>query len=81
MNKKVLMKCGHMSNAVTHDGRPYCVICCCDEIDNKRINLKNRKAICAYCGKLVDSNIKLPFFEYKQNEEFDEYYCGCGGWD
>jgi hypothetical protein len=33
------------------------------------------------CETNSDSE-KLPFFEYKPNEEFDLYYCGCAfGWD
>jgi hypothetical protein len=27
------------------------------------------------------SDLKLPFFKYKPDEEFDEYFCGCMGWD
>lgn len=27
------------------------------------------------------SSIDLPFFEWKPDEEFDLFYCGCHGWD
>lgn len=27
------------------------------------------------------SNLNLPFFMYKPTEEYDEYFCGCMGWD
>ncbi len=27
------------------------------------------------------SDLKLPFFKHKPNEPFDEYFCGCMGWD
>ena len=76
----VLMKCGHTANAICN-GKPSCVVCGCIEIDTQKLNLKNRKAQCSYCGKIVESDMSLPFFEYKPDKEFDEYYCGCGGWD
>jgi hypothetical protein len=25
--------------------------------------------------------ILLPFFEYRENQDTDLYYCGCIGWD
>jgi hypothetical protein len=27
------------------------------------------------------SSLKLPFFKHKPTEEYDEYFCGCMGWD
>ena len=27
------------------------------------------------------SSLKLPFFRYSPEEEYDEYFCGCMGWD
>lgn len=27
------------------------------------------------------SNWNLPFFSYKPDQEKDEFYCGCWGWD
>jgi hypothetical protein len=27
------------------------------------------------------SNLDLPFFVYKPTEQYDEYFCGCMGWD
>ena len=27
------------------------------------------------------SALKLPFFQSKPTEEYDEYFCGCMGWD
>lgn len=76
----VLMKCGHTANAESN-GKPCCVICDCFEIDENKPDLTGRKARCSYCGKQVDSNFNLPFFEYKPNELFDSYYDGCFGWD
>lgn len=81
MNKKMLMKCGHVSNAVTHDGKHVCVICNCKEVSKNDIILKERKARCCMCGRITESKETLPFFKYTPNKEFDEYYCGCGGWD
>lgn len=78
--EKVLMKCGHTANAETYDGRPYCIICGCEEIMPKP-DLTKRKARCSFCGKEVDSDYNLPFFEYRKDKETDSYYCGCGGWD
>ena len=81
MKEKPLMKCGHTANAETSDGKPCCVICACFELAEKQPSLQGRKAKCSYCGKIVDSNYNLPFFEYKQEQEYDSYYCGCRGWE
>lgn len=27
------------------------------------------------------SSLDLPFFVYKPTKEYDEYFCGCMGWD
>lgn len=77
---KPLMKCGHSANATSND-KPICVICGCDELADFQPNLTGRKAKCSYCKKEADSNVNLPFFEYKPDKEYDEYYCGCYGWD
>ena len=81
MENKPLMKCGHIANAETNDGKPYCVICDCFEIAETELNFVGRKAKCYWCGKITESNETLPFFESKPNEDYDSYYCGCGGWD
>lgn len=86
MDKQMpLMKCGHIANAFV-DGQPVCCFCYgitpeAIQIDEKTQNLDNRKAKCGYCGKVVDSNKELPFFEHKPNADFDSYYCGCEGWN
>ena len=88
----ILMKCGHTANSTIIDDAgnklPACVICCCTEVDNNRPSLEGRKARCCDCGKLVDSDWKLPFFKYKgtwykvfKKVNEDEFYCGCNGWD
>ena len=80
-----IMKCGHSPNATTRiNGKdiPYCVICDCYELEDFNNNiLKDRKAKCGYCGKIVDSNENLPFFEYRPTNETDSYYCRCRGWN
>ncbi len=82
---KVLMKCGHSANAMKQvavdDAIPCCVICDCDEIDWNAPSLEDRKAKCIYCNNMEDSKYSLPFFKHKPNDKYDEYYCGCYGWD
>jgi hypothetical protein len=51
--------------------------------------LEGRKARCVYfpprrgytCKGEVDSRWELPFFKYQPDKPYDEYYCGCWGWD
>lgn len=83
---KILMKCGHIANAVTTDGKPCCAICYGITQDavipaEKQPDLTHRKAKCAYCGRITESREDLPFFSYRPGHEYDSYYCGCGGWD
>lgn len=89
---KYLMCCGHVSNAVTSDGKPCCVICSAfvpneiaflidREIVNDTDGLEGRQAECSWCGKKVQSKWTLPFFEHRPYKPTDGYYCGCGGWD
>lgn len=80
MSDMPFMKCGHTANSKTSSGRPYCVICNCDTVAEAKPDLTGRKAKCGWCGKETTSDFNLPFFEYKPNEEYDEYYCGCEGW-
>lgn len=40
----------------------------------------NTKPRCV-CQTEIASNLNLPFFEYRPNEDFDFFYCGCHGWD
>jgi len=79
------MKCGHVSQGRDKDGRPACKICYPSE-DSLTIvkimpELCGRKSKCGYCGKIVDSEYSLAFFEYNPDEEYDGYYCGCRGWN
>lgn len=85
----MLMKCGHIANAIDSKGNPICAICAgvnpgFDKTDhecNGSEGLKGRKAVCQYCGAEVDSNWDLPFFKYRPDRDTDSYYCGCMGWD
>lgn len=63
--KKFMMKCGHVANGETSDGKPCCVICQCFDIADEQPILRNRKAKCSCCGKETKSNFKLPFFEFR----------------
>lgn len=84
MNAKPLMKCGHTANGTlnTKDGeKPYCVICDCQELAEEKPTLTGRKAACWCCGKIKDSDYGLPFFKHNPDYEYDEFYCGCDGWD
>ena len=81
---KYLMKCGHASNAKTADGKPCCVICGCAEVVREAKGtegLEGRKSKCPECGRIEDSHWGLPFFEYRPDEEFDQHYDGCRGWE
>lgn len=86
--EKVMMKCGHAANALTHpDKKPCCVICAPNPdayIVVASPDLTGRKSRCAYyrqCETEVDSKVTLPFFEHKPDQEYDLHYCGCRGWD
>jgi len=94
MKNKPMMKCGHAANAETADNKPACGICGCTELSEQEIDLTGRKARCAYYGKVVklqgrtsrcesesESSTSLPFFAHKPESEYDEYYCGCLGWN
>ena len=79
--KKYLMKCGHVANSETTDGKPFCVVCGCYDLADNQPILRNRKAKCYWCEKEVESSFNLPFFKFRPEQEYDSYYCGCGGWD
>lgn len=82
---KPMMTCGCAANATTEvNGNhvPCCVIHDCTEVVDKKPSLKGRKAKCSYGSHgIVPSNWDLAFFSYRPDEEYDEYYCGCYGWD
>ena len=85
-----MMKCGHAANAKDESGNPTCAICCgisegWNVVEDKLPDLTNRKARCTYynskCGSERSSSVELAFFAHKPNKPYDEYYCGCFGWD
>lgn len=43
-------------------------------------DLARREARC-YCGMLTPSKPSLAFFRMQPERKYDEYYCGCKGWD
>lgn len=64
----VMMKCGHVANAIDSHGNPRCAICVglragADEVDNNPPDLSGRMARCS-CGNKQPSRLDLPFFEY-----------------
>ncbi len=91
-DKKIIMKCGcvndsHMSYPKEPQKEPKA---CCSlhgttEPAQTQPNLDKRIARCAYfagkCGHSEPSSIDLAFFKYCEGKEYDEYYCGCYGWD
>lgn len=86
---RVLMECGCASTGYLNGDKtkPVCVPCYgirigADRVAKVQPDLKGRIAKCAYnCGSQVESSIQLAFFEWKPEEPFDAYYCGCRGWD
>lgn len=81
---KALMTCGHAANATIRtidDEHPYCTICDCELVALEQSDIMNRKAKCIYCNTIVDSKIGLAFYRHKPLDKYDEYYCGCEGWD
>lgn len=82
----ILMKCGHTAQGINErTQKPVCVICNCEEVAEEVPSLEGRKARCTYHGRKCMSQkpsaYNLPFFEHKPNSEYDEYYCGCWGWN
>ena len=81
---KPMMKCGHTANGVTPNGMPCCVICAPRQEAFERANkpyINNREAKCKICGRITKSDMSLAFFKYKPDNEFDEWYCGCCGYN
>ena len=87
-HKFVMMKCGHNNNAKCSqsNGIKYdppvdsCAICGCMEVAETP-NLEGRIAKCSYGCNPVPSKVGLAFFKHQPDKEFDQYYCGCYGWD
>ena len=84
MEEKPMMKCGHTANSykIVKDKKiPGCVICNCFEVAESKPSLEGRTACCTECNNTVPSSWDLPFFRYREDAQFDSYYCGCHGWD
>lgn len=52
-----------------------------EDTQEKPLNDLKRLAKCSDCGAKVDSWDKLPWFIARPEREYDEFYCGCRGWD
>ena len=90
-----LMKCGHAAQGTDRNGNPLCVSCFgirqgADEVDENPPSLEGRMARCTYypgggkyhkCAEPKASSTTLAFFSYCPESQFDNYYCGCWGWD
>ena len=86
---KPMMECGHAAQGTMkipdfdNEGQidiHVCVICDC-KIVIPNPTLDGRMARCPYCKKETPSRIKLPFFQHREGNDTDSYYCGCRGWD
>lgn len=76
------LKCGCIPVSYTKDNEPICLIHNCTEtVEITNEDIKNRKAKCNYCGRIVTSSFDLPFFKYCPDKESDEFFDGCFGWD
>ena len=48
----------------------------------RRVHEKDRLCRCSQCSITYHlSNEMAPFFKARPDKEFDDYYCGCYGWD
>lgn len=86
-----MMKCGHAANSILTlpDGTkiPACVICAGIDpgaavIDDTPPSFEGRTARCSYGPHHdVPSSSALAFFSHRPDRQYDDYYCGCKGWD
>jgi len=90
MDRKLyLMKCGHVADAHDPYGNQICALCLgindgADEIEKEcveKIGLENRIAKCVYGDHETESKWELAGFKYCPYQKYDEYYCGCYGWN
>jgi len=83
------MKCGHVADAHDPYGNPVCASCLgindgADEIEKEcfgNIGLEGRFARCEYGDNTAESKWELAGFKYCPYQKYDEYYCGCYGWN
>lgn len=91
-----MMVCGHTAQAMRTDVDPpvpACVICMCTDQAAATPDLTGRRARCSYygnprthghrppCTSEIPSDTRSAFFTYQPDAEFDQFYCGCWGWD
>ena len=91
---EVLMKCGHVSNAIDEKTKkPVCAICIgltdkAEIVEENLPDITNRIAKCSCCENRQPSSFKIPFFEFcgknsKHDLDADEHYredvCKHGG--
>ncbi len=88
MKEKVLMACGHVAQGVDCKGLPVCAVCIginegatVPMEESEMPDLTGRKAKCGECTQKATSRFSLPFFQHRKDSKFDQYYCGCRGWD
>ena len=90
--KRPMMGCGHTANAKNGAGEPSCVICVGIHPGAETVvegpDLSGRQMTCSYASRggagrhaPQPSNTQAAFFSQHPDREFDEYYCGCYGWD
>lgn len=81
---KILLECGCVASSlrkINGNKIPCCGIHSCTAPAKEMPSLDNRMAECSYgCGP-IKSSYNLAFFRYKPDKEYDEYFCGCIGWD
>lgn len=79
-----LMTCGcaaQGTSRVNGEFQPCCVTHMCTTVSMEQVDLSGRKAKCAYCPAMRDSDLNLAFFEYRKDRSTDIFYCGCYGWE
>lgn len=87
-----MMKCGCQAQGTNKSGDPVCVVHAglvpgWNVVDEAPPSLVGRVARCSYCRKETPSDqplrgyTVLPFFVHHPKSQFDEFYCGCMGWD
>jgi hypothetical protein len=85
LTPKFIMACGHAPSGADKEGCPICAICvgitAKAELRQTVSIPISRQAKCSHCGSYAPSVENLAFYQYKPNEEYDEFYCGCAGWN
>lgn len=78
----MIMSCNCAANALrSGTGKACCLVHGTEDLRQVQPDLTGREARCGYCKRVEPSRVGLAFFRYKELFEFDEYYCGCRGFD